>query len=216
MDRTDRIDGQKKLRIGCIIQARLDSTRLCHKVLKEIPPGSGWTVLRRVLSAASAARGLDCVCLTTPDLAVAELARSYFPGIVAQVWRGARDPLAEYYTAAESGSLDIIARITCDCPLLTGRIIDAGIAAFLAEELDLYYNGLDGADVEVFTREALERAYAEATLPEDREHVTLWIKRELWYREGQPSEAERAHYKSLDTPEDYRLICERMATPASS
>jgi spore coat polysaccharide biosynthesis protein SpsF (cytidylyltransferase family) len=218
VDRIDRIDGpratsdERRLRVGCIVQARLDSTRLCHKVLREIPPGSGQLVLTRVLWAALLARRVAEVCLTTPDPALAFLARSWSEGLVwTQLWRGDRDPLAEYATLARARRYDLVVRLTADCPMITGEIIDAGIAAFLAEELDLYYNGLDGADVEVCTRDVLERANAEATLPEDREHVTLWIKRELWYREGKPSPAERAWYKSLDTPEDFRLIADRLA-----
>jgi spore coat polysaccharide biosynthesis protein SpsF (cytidylyltransferase family) len=187
-------------RMGAIIQARLDSTRLCHKVFK---PLGGKTVLSRIISAAQAARLVDEVCVTTPDPAIADLAESY--GACAQLWTQHRDVLAEYYMAARDGDYDPVIRLTADCPMLTGEVIDKAIRDFRELRVDGFYNGRDGQDVEVFTFDALDRAYRYATAPEEREHVGLWIKRNLLHRELPPRPGP---WKSLDKAEDYAYICQ--------
>lgn len=208
IDRIDRIDERRSLHIGCIIQARLDSTRLCHKVLKECPPGSGEIVLGRVLAAALAARKVRLVCLTTPDPALVILARAVtMCRVSTQLWRGERDPLAEYYTAATSYRMDVIVRLTADCPMLTGPIIDAAVVEFRASGADYGYDNCDGADVEVFTFAALAEAYEKAG-PDEHEHVTTWVRRNKRCIDLTPPAGE---FLSLNTAEDYTRICELMA-----
>jgi len=189
------------MRIGVIIQARLDSVRLPHKVLRQI--GDRGTVLEHVVCAAKKSQELDYIAITTPDLALFYLARNTFE-VYPQWWTSPRNPLAEYRVATSSLGLDTIVRLTADCPTLTGEILDEAIRAFQASRCDILYNGTDGVDVEVFTREALESAYRYATEPEDREHVTRWMKRNLIYRELPPL-ADKG-YKSLDTAEDLAYI----------
>ncbi len=72
-------------------------------------------------------------------------------------------------------------RLTGDCPLIDPAVIDAVIA--LRRERCSDYAGNtdpatfpDGLDVECFTRDALERALAQARRPSEREHVTLWMR----------------------------------------
>ena len=190
---------------GIIIQARLDSSRLCHKVLREI---NGKTVLAHVIDAALASCWKQTVILTTPDLALRDYG-DYTGGlshVCPHLWRKDRDVLAEFENAANAYHLDEIVRLTADCPMIRAEHIDKAITAFHQQDCNIYYNGLDGADVEVFSRGALERAFREATEPIDREHVTTWMKNQLRYVVDQPILTDAALYKSLDTQEDLDYI----------
>jgi spore coat polysaccharide biosynthesis protein SpsF len=53
------------MRIGAIIQARVGSTRLPAKVLKELPYGSGITALEQVIRRTKKAKSLDKVIVAT-------------------------------------------------------------------------------------------------------------------------------------------------------
>jgi spore coat polysaccharide biosynthesis protein SpsF len=95
------------------------------------------------------------------------------------------DVLARYLHAMELFPADIIVRLTADCPLTDPFLIDELVMALKdgAPGLDYHSNTQaprripHGLDVEVFRREALERAGREATRPEEREHVTPYIYR---------------------------------------
>ncbi|MCK4349121.1 MAG: glycosyltransferase family protein, partial [Thermoplasmatales archaeon] len=92
------------------------------------------------------------------------------------------DVLDRYYQVAKKCKVDIIVRITSDNPLIDPEIIDKIIKFYLDNEDDLDYvsNTIDptypeGLDVEVFSFDALEKAWKEANKKSEREHVTPYI-----------------------------------------
>lgn len=168
------------MRAGAIIQARLGSSRLPGKVLM---PLAATTVLGCVLQRAAAIDGIDVVCCAVPegeadDAVAAEAARA---GAV--VFRGAEeDVLDRYYRAARSLDLDVVMRITSDCPLLDPRLCASLLAMFRQLGADYVCNNMPptwphGLDCEVIAMPWLERAWAEADQPWQREHVTPFIRR---------------------------------------
>ena len=195
-------------RIVAIIQARLGSTRLPNKVLLKIPPDSGITCLGRVIERVKNCMLVDEIILTTPDKELGRIAKNYSIGY--KVYYGKRDVLAEFYFAAPQE--DIIVRLTGDCPLIDPEIIDQCIDEFLDNNVDLVYNtdestgqlNGEGSDVEVFSFEALQQAYNEAKTPDDREHVTTWMRRNLRTKKVS---MKKMGLKSLNTYEDYVCIC---------
>jgi spore coat polysaccharide biosynthesis protein SpsF (cytidylyltransferase family) len=203
VDRIDRID-ERRPRVGCIIQARLDSTRLCHKVFREI---GDHIVLDWVLIAAAESRLCNWhgVRVVTPNQVIATYVEAVHHEI-AQVWRGPRDPLGEYCRAARWSQYETIVRLTADCPMITGPVIDAAVEEFLASGADYGYNHKDGADVEVFTFEALAEAHEKAG-PDEREHVTTWIRRNKRCVDLTPPAGE---FLSLNTAAEYERICRLM------
>src|SRR5262249_8069487 len=72
------------------------------------------------------------------------------------------------------------------------------------------YTFPDGMDVEVFSFDALEKAWKEATKPSHREHVTFYFwKNPLIFRIGQyiNSKPGQAGYRlTLDYPTDYEVL----------
>jgi len=97
------------------------------------------------------------------------------------VFRGSEnDVLERYVKAAELANVDVIVRITADCPLIDPEIIDQVIEDYLQSPADYvfitgYPNGLGAA--EVLTVSALQQAYEETESNETyyREHVMPYI-----------------------------------------
>lgn len=95
------------------------------------------------------------------------------------------DVLSRYYFAALASRADYIVRVTGDCPLLPYPIITNHINVITNNDYDYVSNVdehartcQDGLDCEIFTFDLLEKAHNLATSPGDREHVTLWMRRQ--------------------------------------
>jgi len=162
-----------------IAQARMSSTRLPGKTLMDL---GGRPVVDHVVERARLARRADDVWIATTTDSTDDVLDAHLDQLGVPRIRGSLDDvLARYFQAAEASHADTIVRITCDCPLIDPDVIDAVIARFRQDPpVDYCSNGLRrtypiGMDAEVFSREALERAHAEATQQHEREHVTPYI-----------------------------------------
>lgn len=165
--------------ISAILQARMSSTRLPGKVLADIV---GKPMLQHILTRLACAQSLNgIVVATTTDLADDAIATfCEHAGVIC--FRGSNaDVLDRYYNAACRLSIRTIVRITADCPLLDPEIIDRTVELFRTEPYDyvsttcLERTWPDGLDVEVFSIQALEKAWREADWQSEREHVTPFI-----------------------------------------
>ncbi|MFQ5972262.1 MAG: cytidylyltransferase domain-containing protein [Alphaproteobacteria bacterium] len=195
-----------------IVQARMTSTRLPGKVLKDL---GGATVLSHVLRRCQAVPGVDVVCCATTegpetDPVVAEARRCG-----AEVFRGSEhDVLDRYRRAAEALDADVVVRVTSDCPFIDPGICGRVIHLREMAGADYASNNLTrswplGLDCEAFTRAALVRAAAEAREPDEREHVTPWLRRHdglcrvnLYRAEGSLASLRW----TLDYPDDYAFL----------
>ncbi len=207
------------MKIGAIIQARTGSTRLPAKVLKDLPYGSGISVLQHVISRVRRSKLIDDIVVATTRLseddAIAEIAGRED----VKCYRGSvEDVLERYYFASKENGLDIVVRITGDCPCIDWNIVDNAINLHLKEKADYTSNTLRrtfpyGLDVEVVSFEALEKAYFEAREKYDREHVCPYIyktKAESFKISllTAPPELNYPDIRvTLDTKEDYTLLC---------
>ena len=165
-----------RTRAGIILQARLGSSRLPGKALALV---GGKTILDHCLRRLMCAGVAPVVLATTNDPAddaLDAVARELGVG----VFRGdVHDVLGRYVRAAEAFDFDTIIRATGDNPCVDiqapGRLLEVlrtNDADYACEE------GLPhGAAVEVVTRSALRRAAHEAYHVEDREHVTVYVRR---------------------------------------
>lgn len=162
-----------------IVQARMGSTRLPGKVLLNLEDR---TVLEHVLRRVKSSEYVDDVVVATTiskdDLRIVELCSHL--GI--NVYCGSEnDVLDRYYQAAKLFEADNIVRITSDCPIIDSKIIDEVISLHLKNNADYTSNTLnetypDGEDVEVFTFASLKKAWNNAKLASEREHVTPYIR----------------------------------------
>jgi spore coat polysaccharide biosynthesis protein SpsF len=168
--------------IVAIIQARTSSCRLPAKVLAPI---LGKSMIVRQIERVKISKKVDKIVLATStdssDDGLAELCR----GEGVEVARGSlNDVLDRFYMAAKSANAKTVVRLTGDCPLSDPGLIDQIVSVYSDMDVDYVSNTLvptypDGLDVEVFSFRALEKAWREATLPSDREHVTPYIKNQL-------------------------------------
>lgn len=203
--------------ICAIIQARMGSTRLPGKSMAEL---AGVPLAAHVIRRTKAAQmlGDGQIVLAVPDTPenapLAELGLA--EGVT--VHRGSEDDvLSRFFWAAQRfPGRKVIVRITADDPFKDPALIDLACELFVIEWADqkkldppqyIHLGGPTwpiGLDVEVFTYAALEHAYRSAVRPEEREHVTAYIKREFgcWTLKD-PMERGGAHKRwTIDTPED--------------
>jgi len=208
-----------KMKIGAVIQARTSSTRLPRKILKDLPYGSGITVLQQVINRLKKSRKLDDIIVaTTIDKADEEIVRLSKKEKVKWFQGSMNDVLERYYLAAKENNLDIVVRITSDCPCIDFEVVDFLIREHLRIRADYTANALvrtypHGLDVEVLNFVSLEKAHKEAKDDFIREHVCPYIYRVK-------PEAFKIHSVkapcgltapeirvTLDTEEDYALLC---------
>lgn len=139
------------MRVVAIIQARLTSTRFPRKVLEKV---DGKSLIARVCEAAREAHLVDKVVVAWAHK---------FPHLQEY------DVLSRYKEVASREKADIVVRLTSDCPLLTGRVIDRAIREFKCQTAPYYcnrdYGAQDGFDVQVFTADYLNSEHT------DEEHV---------------------------------------------
>ena len=98
------------------------------------------------------------------------------------------DVLSRYYYSAKKYNLDIIVRVTSDCPLIDYRLIDEIINFYNKNNVDYVSNTIedsypDGQDVEVFSMSALTKSFKEAKR-NYREYVTFLLKNEFLKRKS--------------------------------
>lgn len=162
-----------------IIQARMDSSRLPGKVLKDL---SGKAVLQWCVDAARATSGIDRVVVATSDEANDNAIADYCKENKIDCYRGNKDNVLERMVrAGQLFDADIVMRLTADCPLLDPDICGAVLYLLQQEKCDYASNvepvsWPDGVDCEVMTLKALETALDKATSKFDKEHVTAYIQ----------------------------------------
>jgi perosamine synthetase len=157
----------------------MSSTRLPRKVLADL---GGMTLLDRVIARVRATPSVsDVVVATTVEPDDDELA-AYVQRGDTGVFRGDRDDVLDrFYQCARKEAAEIIVRITADDPLKDPEIIERAIRHLLDDPaLDYCSNTVEpsfpeGLDVEVFRFATLDRAWREARLPSEREHVTPYV-----------------------------------------
>jgi len=203
--------------IVAIIQARMSSTRLPGKVLRKILEKPLLELMiERVRRAKLINKLMVATSIDPSDDPVEELCQQ----IKVNCFRGnLKDVLDRFYHAACLFDPDAVVRLTADCPLIEPAVIDQVIQEFLKGEADYVSNALqstypDGLDTEVFSFNALEKAWKEAELPSEREHVTSYIWKNCDLKGGYLFRARNVSYAKdlsshrwvVDGPEDFELI----------
>lgn len=203
------------MKIAAIIQARMGSTRLSGKVMKDIKDR---TVLSHVIERVKQSKLIDEIIIATTiherDNVIENEAIK-----CSKVYRGSEeDVLSRYYLAAKENNIDIIVRITSDCPVIDSNVIDEIVNFYLKGKYDIVTNaGSDisqrtfprGLDTEVFSFEVLEDAFNNGREKYHREHVTPYIYENSNKIHYFKNDINYSMYRwTLDTEEDFELISE--------
>jgi spore coat polysaccharide biosynthesis protein SpsF (cytidylyltransferase family) len=200
------------MNVVAIIQARMGSSRCPGKVLADV---CGKPMIARVIERVRAAKRVDAVVLATSTLAEDDAIERFCLSQKVACVRGSQDDVLDrYYQAAKAFPAKTYVRITGDCPLHDGSVIDFVIREFLLRGVDYANNTLrytfpNGLDTEVFTQQALDQAWREATQPAEREHVTPYLRLSGKFRttcvEGTEDLA-GTHRWSVDHPDDLDFV----------
>jgi spore coat polysaccharide biosynthesis protein SpsF (cytidylyltransferase family) len=168
------------MKIIAITQARYGSTRLPGKILKTV---KGKTLLEIHLLRILQAKQVSKLKMATTIENGADEIVAIGQKLNVESYKGSiSDVLERFYYTALPENPDYVVRLTSDCPLIDPDEIDTVISACVSENVDYASNALiptfpDGIDVEVFRFAALEKAYRQAKIKSDREHVTPYIWR---------------------------------------
>ena len=199
-------------KVTAIIQARMTSTRLPGKVLKEVlgRPLLGY-LIERVWCCKRIKDVILATTLNTQDDPIAKLGNE--KGI--NVFRGSeKNVLERFYKAAKTFNSKHIMRITADCPLVDPDILEMLIEYYFSKTFDYVSNGVDptlpdGLDAEIFTFEALDYASKRAVLPSELEHVTPYIRNhpEIFKTGSWAYHENLSHLRwTVDEKEDFEFV----------
>lgn len=198
-----------------VVQARMGSTRLPSKVLKDI---AGRPMLSYQMERLRRVKRAERIVVATTDQPADDAVERFCQKEKIACVRGSEhDVLARYHLAIERFPADVVVRITADCPLIDPAIVDEAIAAY---EPDYVSNMLEttypyGMAVEVFSAQALREAHREAKDPAEREHVTPFIYRhpERYRLKSLTMAPNLSHHRwTVDTPEDFELVSRLLKT----
>ncbi len=198
------------MRTIAIIQARMGSSRLPGKVLADI---AGKSMIQRVIERVAAAQSIDAVVVATTNTREDDiLVESLKNQIACDVFRGSVDDvLTRFYECSKLHCAELIVRVTADDPLKDPQIIEKAISMMTKDpSLDYCSNTIDpsypeGLDIEVVSFSALERAYIEAQLLSEREHVTpyIWKQPDIFNVLNFKSDRDLKDWRwTVDKPED--------------
>jgi spore coat polysaccharide biosynthesis protein SpsF len=203
------------MKVVASVSCRMSSRRLPGKNARQI---AGKPMLARLLERLKHSREVSEVVVATTteddDTPLVEIARAEDVA-----WhRGSLDDvMGRVVGAARQCGADLVVEITGDCPLSDPAIVDAAIRRYNAGGFDYVANVLDaltfpaGFDVQVFSRDSLERAASLTSRREDREDVTRYFYehpdayRLLNLRA--PAEVNRPSYwLCVDNADDFMLV----------
>jgi len=203
------------MKVVGIIQARSSSSRLPGKVLLE---AAGKPLILHMFDRVIRCASLDSLWLATSDREEDDPLAGLVESAGYMVFRGSlENVLSRFWRVGQREKAEVIVRLTGDCPLHDPEVIDSVVEFFVKNKkvYDYASNVLppsfpDGLDTEVFSYRALEKAYQEASMAFDLEHVSPYIRRiaEERARIGNYNgPANFSHLRwTLDEPEDYTFI----------
>ncbi len=171
--------------VVAIVQARMGSTRLPGKVMREV---LGKPLLWHLINRLRKSQFIDKIVIATTDKETNKPILKLIEELGVDGFAGSEDDVLDrYYQAAKKYNAEVVVRITADCPLIDPEVTDKIIEHYLKnrDKLDYVHTGEsfpDGLDTEVFSFTALETVWREARWLSEREHVTPYIKKSGIFR----------------------------------
>ena len=200
------------MNIGFILQARIGSSRLKGKVLMKVDQEK--TVIESVISQLKFSKKVKKIIVATTNKKEDEQIIEKIKEQGVEIFCGnENDVLDRYFQCAKKFTLTAIVRITCDNPLIDPIIVDNAVEKFESGNFDCVTNVRprtfpEGTEVEIFSFNALKKAFFEANSKSEREHVTPYIKNKLKnIRKKEISYKKNlSHIRlTIDEKEDYEL-----------
>lgn len=193
------------MNVVAIVQARMGSTRLPGKVLKDVV---GRPVLWHIVNRLRAAKLVDKVVIAAPDNDANKPIIKFAQENNIDYYAGSElDLLDRIYQAARKLKADVIVLITADCPLIDPEVVDTVVKYYLdnSDKFDVVSTGKplqtrrpypDGLDTMVFSFKTLEKMWQEVEDPFWRE----------WFAASFSEHAEKYRYGTLPCEEDLSYL----------
>lgn len=187
--------------------------------MQELPFGSGIPALEHVVRRLKKCATLDDVVIATSTYKDDDPIITAARNMGVESFRGSLDNVLErFYQTAYRYSFDQIIRITGDCPCIDPEIIDLVVQHHLTTNADFTSSAIErtfpvGMDVGVIRFKALKDAWENAQHDYEKEHVTAFFYKSFpeRYKVEIFKAEEKYNYPdiriTLDTPEDYILLC---------
>jgi spore coat polysaccharide biosynthesis protein SpsF (cytidylyltransferase family) len=220
------IKSTRPLEIGIIIQARMTSNRFPGKPMALLlgKPVIQWTI-ERAKQIRVPKKANKKVILAVPDTMESEPMLVFAEQLGIENSCGSElNVLKRFYDTARFFNLDVIMRITGDCPFIDPVVCNGVLQLLLWRKLDYTSNVYPkrtfqrGLDCECFTRDALDAAYKLSDQLGDFEHVTPWMQRTEEVKKG--NYAQKIDMSNVnicvDYPEDIQRIEELFRKDANS
>ena len=116
------------MRVVCIVQARLGSSRLPGKVLKKI---ENTPVMHILLKRLEHSKNIDQIVVATPDTVKDKPLHDFLENINYEFVKGNEsNVLNRFAKASKKYNADVVVRITGDCPLVDPELVDFMIEQF--------------------------------------------------------------------------------------
>ena len=113
------------MKVLALVQARMGSTRLPNKVMREV---GGIPLIELLLTRLSQSKAINQIVVATSIDAKNLPLVNHVSSLGYQSFQGSeQDVLERFYLAARQFAGDIIIRITGDCPLIDPKLVDEAI-----------------------------------------------------------------------------------------
>ena len=197
------------MRVLCVVQARLTSSRLPDKVV--MPLGkAGKTIAEHVYERLSQSQKIDKVVFAIPTGERNDELELFLEQRGIPSFRGSEDNVQERFIGCiRQYQPEIVVRATSDNPFVDWQQADLQIEALSGCDYVTTKGAPLGTGVEVFYAEGLEEAYRLVSSDREREHVTPYL-----YTHPERFQVKHIPYRlslksdyrlTVDTDEDYRL-----------
>ena len=200
-------------KVGIIIEARMNSSRLPGKVLMK---HNGNEMLKiMVLRLKKSKKCKNIIIATTKnkkDNRIIKLTKklkiNYFRG-------SEKNVLERVINSAKKFNLSTIIKICGDCPLIDPKILDKMLSKYNRSKVDYLSNNLiksypDGMDIEMFDIKTLEKSYSISKSVLNKEHVTYFIKKSKRFKKINFKAPKKSFYPklrvTLDNYRDFKFI----------
>ena len=199
--------------LGCIIQARMGSTRLKGKALQKISQDE--IVLSFLINQIKTSKSLENIVVATTNLKEDDILVDFLKSYDVEIFRGnSENVLDRFYQCAQKFNFSYIVRLTADNPLIDPSIIDSVVEKFFARKCDYLSNTHprtfpQGNDVEIFSFKTLEKTWNSATKLYEKEHVTPYIYNNLnlFKIENFSKNTDYSNLRyTVDHPNDLKLV----------
>ena len=200
-------------KIGAIIQARMQSTRLPGKILMSLPYPNGKPLMAWIVESIKRSDLINKVVIATSMRKENDCLEPFAFDLGIDIIRGdENDVLSRFVQAIRKHQLDTIVRLTGDNPIVDVNLLDVVIQNHIASGRDYTYTtGLPiGMNFEIVSSKALLNLTELNLTSEDKEHVTLHIRRSELFAKNHVSLFADENLSSIrltvDFPSDFALI----------